>query len=479
MKPVGLIADLKSVASMRRSRTPPRRRTTTVETLVLVACLLLTVPSTLNGSGGAVVADRRRGRGGSIAPPGLLARVPCPDQSCRCRLTKLGDPIARCRGIPSAASSDVVYAEVVVKGTNITRLQAFSFTNLTVRSLDLSGNHLSGSDAVDVNAFDGLETTLEVLAMSGCGLTCLPSEPLSRLCRLQILRLEANAITDVPARVLSECGSSLRELYVYRNLIINVDTDAFVGLSGLEKLSLAENRIETLPAGLFATLMNLTSLDLAHNRISRLSDGWLDGLSRLRWLQLDSNRLVELGPDTFRGASALRAMRVENNPLTTIGRRTFRPIRRLDYLSIDLSRVTPLSRRTLAGLRRLKTLSLGEIGHSNLPDRVFSGARRLKYLSLSNFDGVLDANAALRPSLFNRRFRFRHLNVWLQPMRQCRCTEPWIRALGALGTYVHGYCSDERPLSCPAPGKKLRSSENSGRRRVASMSAANAWRRLR
>lgn len=466
---------------MRRYRTTPRRRIATVETLVLVACLLLAVPSTLNGGGGSVVADRRRGGGGGVGPQGLLARVPCPAQSCRCRLTKLNDPIARCRGIPSEASSDVVYAEVVVKGSNITRLQAFSFTNLRVRSLDLSGNHLSSSNAIDVNAFDGLETTLEVLAMSGCGLTFFPSEPLSRLCRLRVLRLEANAITDIPARVLSQCGSSIRELYLYRNLISTVDAAAFAGLPGVEKLSLAENRIETLPVGLFATLANLTSLDLAHNRLSRLSDGWLEGLSRLRWLQLDSNRLVAIGLDTFRGASALRAMRVENNPLMTIGRRTFRPIRRLEYLSIDLSRVTPLTRRTLAGLRRLKTLSLGEIGHSNLPDRVFSGARRLKYLSLSDFDGVLDANAALRPTLFNRRFRFRHLNVWLQPMRQCRCTEPWIRALGALGAYVHGYCSDERPLSCPAPGRKLRASENTerhhGRHRV--VSATDAWHRLR
>jgi len=387
-------------------------------------------------------------------------------------MTKVDGPVARCRGIPSQESSDVVYAEVVIKGSNITHLRPFSFANLRARSLDLSGNHLSGSDAIDSNAFDGLETTLEVLAMSGCGLTFFPSQPLSPLCRLRVLRLEANAITDISAQMLAECGSSVRELYIYRNLIDNINAAAFSGLSGIEKLSLAENRIETLPDGLFATLVNLTSLDLAHNRLSHLSNGWLEGLSRLRWLQLDSNRLVELGPDTFRGSPALRAMRLENNPLTKIGRRTFRPIRRLDYLSIDLSRVTPLTRRTLAGLRRLKTLSLGEIGHSSLPDRVFSGTRRLKYLSLSDFDGVLDANTALRPTLFNRRFRFRLLNVWLQPMRQCRCTEPWIRALGALGVYVHGYCSDDRPLSCPAPGKKLRTPENRGRRRVASMSAS-------
>ena len=471
---------------MRRSRTTPRRRTTTVETLVLVACLLLAVPSTRDAGGGeAVSANRRRpggGGGGGVRPRGPPANVPCPGRSCRCRLTKLDVPVARCREIPSEASSDVVYADVVVKGSNITRLRAFSFRNLRARSLDLSGNHLSGADAVDLDAFDGLETTLEVLAMSGCGLTVFPSEPLTRLCRLKVLRLEANAITDVPASVLAACGSSLRELYVYRNLINVVDDAAFAGLSALEKLSLAENRIETLPVGLFAALVNLTSLDLAHNRLRQLSDGWLEGLSRLRWLQLDSNRLIEIGPNTFGGAAALHAMRVENNPLTTIGRRTFRPIRRLDYLSIDVSRVTPLTRRTLAGLRRLKTLSLGEIGRRNLPDRVFSGARRLKYLSLSDVDGVLDVNAALRPSLFNRRFRFRHLNVWLQPMRQCRCTEPWIRALGALGVYVHGYCSDERPLSCPAPGKKLRGGSGGngrGRRRVLGVPAAGAWHRLR
>jgi len=464
---------------MRRCRTTPRRRITTVETLVLVACLLLALPSTLNGGGGAVVAHRRRGGDSGARPRGLPARVPCPDKSCRCWLTKHDDSVARCRGIPSEASPDVVYAGVIIRGSNIARLQASSFANLRARSLDLSGNHLSDSDAIDIKAFDGLETTLEVLAMTGCGLTFFPSEPLSRLCRLRVLHLEANAIADIPALVLSECGSSLRELHVWRNLINNVDAIAFSALSGIELLSLAENRIETLPVGLFATLVNLTGLDLAQNRLTRLPDGWLEGLSRLRWLKLDSNRLVELGPDTFRGALSLFAMQVQNNPLTTIGRRTFRPIRRLEQLSIDLSRVTPLTRRTLAGLRRLKTLNLGEIGRSSLPDRLFSGARRLRKLSLFDFDGVLNASAALRPTLFNRRFRFRFLSLFLRPMRQCRCTQSWIRALGALGTYVWGYCSDDRTLSCPAPGQKLRTSQNNGRRRVHSMSAADAWHRLR
>jgi Leucine-rich repeat (LRR) protein len=477
------------------------------EAFLLLLFVVLVVVQSPTGCDGALAASTRRrtaaaAGGGRQRGAATVRVVPCPGSSCRCRLTKSGEPIARChaaalplvavdtppsRRLPEA----VVYAELILKRVSVTRLPSMSFGGLRATSLDLTGNQLEtiaddafvGSAAADAEgggragrASGGLETSLEVLTLSECGLTQVPSAALSRLRALRVLRLDTNRIADLPSGVLSSCcgeggsgnvssSSSIRELYLYRNAIARVDAQTFAGLELLEKLSLAENRLEALPANAFAPLVSLIHLDLGRNRLHELAVGWTNGLVNLRWLELTSNRLRALERATFRGAARLRYMMVDNNELTSIEDGTFLTIRHLSYLSVDIGNVTALTPKTLAGLRRLKTLILGEMRGASLPGGFFGDTARLKYLSLLDSDGTLQqpptseasAGAApgggLRPELFAADFRFRQLNVWLRPIRACRCSEPWIRALGARGVYVHGYCDDERPLSCPAGGK--------------------------
>lgn len=339
-----------------------------------------------------------------------------------------------------------------MRRSDVTQLPSSAFRGVRTKSLDLTGTRLQ---TIADDAFAELASSVESLTLSECGLSAIPGEAISRLSSLRVLHLEDNIISEVPGGVLATCCSSLRELYLYRNRITRVDRETFSGLGRLEKLSLAENGLESFEAGVFSALTSLVHLDLGRNRLHRVADGWLSGLGNLRWLELTSNRLRAVGRSTFRGAPKLRYMMADNNELTTIEDGAFRVIRRLSYLSIDVANSSTLTAGTLAGTGRLKTLIFGELRAAALPVGFFGAARRLKYLSLSNSDGSLQTNTSggLRPELFHADFRFRQLNVWLRPIIGCRCSEPWIRALGTRGVYVHGYCEDDRPLSCTAGGK--------------------------
>lgn len=181
----------------------------------------------------------------------------------------------------------------------------------------------------------GLAETLEVLDLSGCGLTKLPDD-IGRLKRLRVLfgsgnRFErlAPALGDCPA--LSQIGfratglrevpaealpPALRWLTLTDNRIEHLP-DAIGKRPHLQKLMLAGNRLRTLPASLEGA-PNLELLRLSANRFEALP-AWLAGLPRLAWIAWAGNPLdgaatpspvpgvpwgaLDLGPCLGEGAS--------------------------------------------------------------------------------------------------------------------------------------------------------------------------------
>ena len=181
----------------------------------------------------------------------------------------------------------------------------------------------------------GLAETLEVLDLSGCGLTKLPDE-IGRLKRLRVLFGSGNrferlppALGDCPA--LSQIGfratglrevpaealpPALRWLTLTDNRIEHLP-DAIGRRPHLQKLMLAGNRLRTLPASLEGA-RNLELLRLSANRFEALP-AWLAGLPRLAWIAWAGNPLdgaatpspvprvpwnaLDLGPCLGEGAS--------------------------------------------------------------------------------------------------------------------------------------------------------------------------------
>lgn len=399
---------------------------------------------------------------------------PSPD---RTTLPDLFDDLTTGSGNTAVPGANITYAQLFIRRANLSELPAGGFQRFPSHFIDLTGNRFVQETSISPAAFIGLEFIVNTLVLADCGLTAVPSASLSHLARLDILRLDVNSIVSLPAGVFSSHGSVLRELHLYKNSINHVDLHAFDGLEALEKLNLAENRIVSLSPKVFSALGNLTSLDVSVNELLVLEPGWLDGLSSLQWLEVHSNRIRSIGIKSFRGATRLRYMRAENNALLSIDDDSFRSINRLNYLSIDLSNVTALTNRTLAGLSRLRTLILGELRRATLPIGFFTSLRRLKNLSLYDYEGYLPQNTAIPVELFNSRLTFRHLSIWLAPIRGCRCSAQWIRRIGVLGAYVHGLCPNKKQLSCPAGGKMAASS--GGRKTTVKGKRPNDRRRYR
>ena len=154
-----------------------------------------------------------------------------------------------------------------------------------------------------------LADTLEILDLSGNGLTALPDD-LARLHRLRIIFCSNNRFTELP-EVLGQCRG-LRMIGFRANQISTVPaaalppalrwlvlTDNQIGelpaaigrCTELQKLMLAGNRLQALPPEM-AACNRLELLRIAANRFAQLPS-WLLALPRLAWLAFAGNPLSE------------------------------------------------------------------------------------------------------------------------------------------------------------------------------------------
>lgn len=85
-----------------------------------------------------------------------------------------------------------------------------------------------------------------------------------------------------------------------RCLNMQVEDDAFEGLSDLESLSLEDNNVLLIPATALGKLPRLNRLRLDYNRIAALSASIVNGLAdTLTELGLSRNVIREIPPDVF------------------------------------------------------------------------------------------------------------------------------------------------------------------------------------
>ena len=426
------------------------QRTVTTYLCVVVVLLLMVVAPVCDG--------RRKGRG---------RRPPCPSRRCQCRWGggryRKKDIRVTCldasEEVPRFRQTDTVYTGLSLASRNISKLPADAFFHIRTRSLDLSDNWLDSADSIDPEAFRGLEKELETLSLRENDLPVVPIDSISPLSQLHTLRLEGNNITYLDARIFLN-NTELRELYLYENRIHTMESDSFYGLHKLEHLKLMSNDLEYLPPAVFKGLTRLASLDLSNNRIHAIPGDTFNGLDSLQWLELQTNQLQQLSRNTFRGMKKLRHLKLESNPIKHVDRKTFKAIRKLRYLSMDIVYVEGLNPKIFKGLHKLKMLGVGEVNSSSLPEYIFAPLKNMEYMTLFNNTGKFDS---LSENAFAADADISNLNIFVSPVRSCKCNVSWINALTSRGVWIRGQCGRKgRRLSCLVPGRRdsLRKNKN-------------------
>lgn len=112
---------------------------------------------------------------------------------------------------------------------------------------------------------------------------------------LRYLNLNNNKLKEIPLeiRILSD----LRELYLYGNMIKEIDSGTFIGVEYLVVLDLGNNAIEEIKEFLFGSMESLKVLKLNNNMLKKIHQKCFEPLISIEVIQLYDNDLTNV--DSF------------------------------------------------------------------------------------------------------------------------------------------------------------------------------------
>ena len=265
-----------------------------------------------------------------------------------------------------------------------------------------------------------------------------------RLPELQELHVSFCKIRHLPPRSFQGLDN-LKKLSVeshnseWTSVLMDMDVNAFQGLSGLEQLKLSYNNLWSLPINSLCTLPNLQTLNvsgnhlldvvdlglsfqdgcelkslsildmssnfiaslrafdlvqakfiktlnLSNNRLSILDDKALSNLRDLEELDMSNNQLAALPPQIFLNSTNLQKLSLQNNSLTLLTSELFDNLERLTVLNLSMNAISShlLSEETFSGLKNLQVLDLSYNRITKINRFIFKSMTRLQVINLGH-----------------------------------------------------------------------------------------------
>ncbi|CAG9583387.1 unnamed protein product [Danaus chrysippus] len=222
--------------------------------------------------------------------------------------------------------------------------------------------------------------------------------------------------------------STLREITLMNDKIMELDFSAFSSLPALVNLTIKGNKVTEIQRDVFVDLPSLKYLDLSFNSISLAHDGCFEHLNVLNDLVLEANLISVLTKDTFKGLANLTRLDLRSNKMSMVGDLTFSELWNLNELLLDNNELKYLSERAFDGLAMLQKLSMTGNKLQTINEGLLEGVRGLELLDLRNNEIELFTYETIKPILENLKMKTSVLYLSGNDFR-CDCRLSWIQVL--------------------------------------------------
>lgn len=217
------------------------------------------------------------------------------------------------------------------------------------------------------HTFDGL-ANLQELFLSTNRISSIEANTFAGLRSLRLLGLDQNSLHRVSGDWFGPNPLPVKQLYLYRSSVHDIDDEAFRSLPDLMMLSLYGNRITALNEHTFEGLANLQELFLWNNCIETIERNTFKGLRSAIMFGLDDNSIETIsgdwfGPDplpvqrlhlngnslqeipngSFESLPHISTLNLHNNQITRLGKRLFEPCNELRMVTLQNNRLTEIS----------------------------------------------------------------------------------------------------------------------------------------
>ncbi|XP_036140371.1 chaoptin isoform X2 [Monomorium pharaonis] len=274
-----------------------------------------------------------------------------------------------------------------VSGNNITALpdrllQEFDF----LRTLVFRENRIDTFSPTEV--FNGFQYSLYNLDLSGKQNSMISLQDLQQMRNLRFL-----SISRMPQAILStndflEFGMDLKELRIINSNLNTIKGHAFMHVRGIKYLDFSENSIATIDDEAFSEVgHSLLTLKMSHglsSTISEIPSRSLKSLTNLQHLDFSNNKIRSLPATAFHFLKRIKRIELQDNEIDNIPKGTFQGDihSTLEEVNFAFNQVKSLQTHIFVDLSALTIINMEDNTIEKIERRAFMNMNRLKYINL-------------------------------------------------------------------------------------------------
>ncbi|XP_050445558.1 chaoptin isoform X1 [Cataglyphis hispanica] len=274
-----------------------------------------------------------------------------------------------------------------ISGNNITTLpnrlfQEFDF----LHTLIFRENRIDTFSPTEV--FNGFQYSLYNLDLSGKQNSIISLQDLRQMRNLRFL-----AISRMPQAILSaddflEFGMDIKELWIVHSNLNTIKSHTFMHVRGIKNLDFSENSISTIDDEAFSEVgHSLLTLRMSHglsSTISEIPNRPLKSLTNLQHLDFSNNKIRSLPATSFHFLKRIKRIELQDNEIDNIFKGTFQGDihSTLEEINFAFNKVKTLQTHTFVDLSALMTINLEDNAIDKIERRAFMNMNRLKYINL-------------------------------------------------------------------------------------------------
>ncbi|CAG9859084.1 unnamed protein product [Phyllotreta striolata] len=274
-----------------------------------------------------------------------------------------------------------------LSGNNISLLPETVFHRFQVlRTLSLNDNAMQKIKAME--DFTGFQFTLYKMDLSGNGDLVVSLQELRRLRNLRTLTISKLQKQTLSPENFEEYGVDLEELNINYGNLQTIKNNAFKHVHGLKILDLSENSISTIENNAFADIdHSLTHLILSHalsSSVANFPSEAIKVLTNLEVLDLSNNKIKTMPETAFHFLYELKRLLLQDNMIDVIHKGTFQGDihKNLKEIHLSFNNIKLIGLHTFVYLPKLEQLHLDDNRIESLDRRAFMNLVNIKRLNL-------------------------------------------------------------------------------------------------
>ncbi|XP_076287788.1 leucine rich repeat containing G protein-coupled receptor chaoptin isoform X3 [Lasioglossum baleicum] len=274
-----------------------------------------------------------------------------------------------------------------LSGNNITTLPSPIFQEYDfLRTLIFRENKIQTIQPAEV--FNGFQYSLYNLDLSGKENSVVSLQDLRQMRNMRLLSLSRMPQSTLSPEDFMEYGMDVKELRIMKSNLNTIKSHAFMHVRGIKYIDFSENAISSIENEAFSEVgHSLLTLRMSHglsSSFSELPNAPFKFLTSLQHLDFSNNKIKSMPDTSFHFMKRIKRIELQDNEIDNIRKGTFQGDihSSLEDVNFAYNMIKTIQTHTFVDLPRLTTINLEDNAIERIERRGFMNMKLLKYINL-------------------------------------------------------------------------------------------------